>query len=146
MTKPILRKREAGEVWNVLGEKIICKVPSRETFGRFAVVEETSPPKSAVPPHFHKRTDEIVYVLEGKYEFEIDGEPRIAEKGDMIVIPRNTPHGFRNLLTTPGKLLAIITPSGFENFFAEISELGQPAPDEVVEIGRRHDLELVIRN
>jgi quercetin dioxygenase-like cupin family protein len=144
MTKPILRKPEEGEVWNVLGEKIICKVSSKDTFGRFAVVEETSPPKSAVPPHFHNQTDEIVYVLEGRYEFEIDGKTQIAEKGDTLVIPRNTPHGFRNPLTSPSKMLAIITPSGFENFFAEISQLAEPAPDEIVETGKRNDLELVI--
>lgn len=143
MTKPILRKKEEGEVWNVLGETIICKVPGEDTFGRFALVEETSPPKSAVPPHFHRATDEIVYVLEGKYEFVIDGKPQTAEKGDTLVIPRKTPHGFRNLLTTPSVMLAIITPGGFENFFAEISKLPDPAPDEIVEIGTRNDLELV---
>jgi quercetin dioxygenase-like cupin family protein len=142
MTIPILRKKEDGEVWNVLGEKIVCKVRGDETFGRFAVVEETSPPESVVPPHFHKQTDEIIYILEGKYEFSIGGKTQIAEKGEMIVIPRNMPHGFRNLLAEPSKLLAIITPSGFENFFAEISKLKATVPQKIIEIGKRNDLEL----
>jgi quercetin dioxygenase-like cupin family protein len=144
MSKPILLEKEHGEVWNVLGETIICKVRGDETFGRFAVVEETSPPKSAVPPHFHHQTDEIIYVLEGKYEFQIDGRTKTAEKGEMIVIPRGTIHGFRNPLATPGKMLAIITPSGFENFFAEISRLKEPGPAEIVAIGKRNDLELAL--
>lgn len=144
MTKPILRKKKHGEVWNVFGEQIICKVQGAETFGRFAVVEETSPPQSVVPPHFHNETDEIIYVLEGAYELQIDNKITIAKQGEMIFIPRKTPHGFRNLLDTESKMLAIITPSGFENFFAEISKLEQPEIEKVVEIGRHNDLQLVI--
>jgi quercetin dioxygenase-like cupin family protein len=145
MTKPLLRKKTDGEVWNVFGEKIICKVTGAETFGRFSVVEETSSPQSVVPPHFHHETDEIIYVLEGRYEFQIDGKLQIAGKGDMVVIPRRTRHGFRNLLATESKLLAVVTPSGFENFFAEISRLKAPEAAEVVEIGKRNDLELVMQ-
>jgi len=144
MAKPILRTKEQGEVWNVLGEQIICKVRGVETFGRFAVVEEISPAKGVVPPHFHNQTDEIIYVLEGAYELQIDGKIQTAQKGEMVVIPRNTTHGFRNLLTTPSKMLAIITPSGFENFFAEVSNLTEIEAEKIVEIGKRNDLELVI--
>ncbi len=144
MIKPILRNSGQGEVWNVLGEQIVCKVQGIETFGRFTVVEETSPPRSVVPPHFHNQTDEIIYVVEGKYELQIDGKITIAQKGDLIVIPRKTSHGFRNLLDTSSKMLAIITPSGFENFFAEVSKLEQIAMAKIVEIGKRNDLELVM--
>jgi quercetin dioxygenase-like cupin family protein len=144
MAKPILLTNGQGEVWNVLGEQIICKVRGDETFGRFAVVEETTPAKGVIPPHFHNRTDEIIYVLEGEYEVECDGKKSVARAGNMLVIPRGTTHSLKNRLTTPGKMLAIITPSGFENFFAEISKLKQPAPQEIVEIGKRNDLELVM--
>ncbi len=144
MTKPILREKTDGEGWNVFGEKIVCKVTGAETFGRFSVVEETSPPQSVVPPHFHYETDEIIYVLEGRYEFQIDGKLQVVGKGDMVVIPRRTTHGFSNLLGTESKLLAIVTPSGFENFFAEISRLKDPEVAEIVEIGKRNDLEFVM--
>lgn len=144
MTKAILRNGGQGEVWNVLGEKIICKVQGAETFGRFSVVEETSPPESLMPSHFHTQTDKIIYVLEGKYEIQIDGKITIAQKGDVIVIPRHTPHGFRNLLDTSSRMLAIITPSGFENFFAEVSKLKIIDMAKIVEIGKRNDLELVV--
>lgn len=144
MTKPILRTKGQGEVWNVLGEQIICKVSGAETFGRFAVVEETTPAKGVVPRHFHNQTDEIIYVLEGKYEFQIDGKIQTAQKGELVVIPRGTTHGFCNLLITPSKMLAIITPSGFENFFAEVSNLKEIEAEKIVEIGKRNDLELVI--
>ncbi len=132
-----------GEVWNVLGEEIICKVSGSKTFGRFAVVEETSPPDGFVPLHFHKHTDEIVYILEGEYEIELDGAKNAAQKGSVFIIPRGTNHSIRNVSKMPGKMLAIITPSGFEKFFAEVSKLKQPDAKKIAEIGRRNDLELV---
>lgn len=140
MTRPL----EKEQVWDVFGEKIICKVNGEDTFGRFALVEEISAPESVVPPHFHNETDEIIYVLEGKYEIKIDGKIQIAEKGDTIVIPRKTPHSFRNLIDTESKLLAVITPSGFENFFAEVSKLKEFDLVKIVEIGKENDLEFVM--
>ena len=145
MTKPILIENADGEVWSVLGERIVCKVRGAETFGRFAVVEETTPARGVVPPHFHNRTDEIIYVLEGEYEIMLDGATMIARPGNTLVIPRGTTHSLKNRLNDPSRMLAIITPSGFENFFAEISRLpNDPEAQEIIEIGKRNDLELVI--
>ena len=144
MAKPIFLENADGEVWNVLGERIVCKVRGAETFGRFAVVEETTPAKGVVPPHFHNQTDEIIYVLEGEYEIVLDGKTTVARAGNILVIPRGTTHSLKNPLTAASKMLAIITPSGFENFFAEISRLKHaPEAQEIIEIGKRNDLELV---
>ncbi len=144
MAKPIFLENADGEVWNVLGERIVCKVRGAETFGRFAVVEETTPAKGVVPPHFHNQTDEIIYVLEGEYEIVLDGKTTVARAGNILVIPRGTTHSLKNPLTAASKMLAIITPSGFENFFAEISRLEHaPEAQEIIEIGKRNDLELV---
>jgi len=74
----------------------------------------------------------------------IGGEISVAKQGEVIVIPRNTPHGFRNLLDTASTMLAIITPSGFENFFAEMDRLKHADMAKIVEIGKRNDLELVV--
>jgi quercetin dioxygenase-like cupin family protein len=144
MTKSILRTVGQGDVWNVFGETIIRKVSGEDTFGRFTVVEETSPPGSIVPPHFHNQTDEIIYVLEGTYELRIGEKKITAKQGDLVVIPRGTTHSFRNLLDAPSKMLAIITPSGFENFFAEIDKLKTAEMTEIIEIGKQNDLEFVL--
>jgi quercetin dioxygenase-like cupin family protein len=144
MTKADLRTIGQGDVWNVFGETIIRKVSGEETFGRFSVVEETSLPGSVVPPHLHHQTDEIIYVLEGAYEFQIAEEKIMAKQGDLLVIPRGTIHSFGNSLDAPSKLLAIITPSGFENFFAGIDKLKEPEMAEIIELGRQNDLELAL--
>ena len=134
------------EVWNVFGERIVCRVRGEESFGRFALVEETSPAGGSVPPHRHRATDEIIYVLEGVYEIAAGAEKLTVEAGDTFAIPRGTTHSLRNLSAGPGRFLAIVTPSGFERFFAEISRL---APHELNDAARiaavaaRHDIELV---
>jgi len=136
-----------NEIWDVFGEKIICKIKAEETEGRFTVVEETSPAGGIVPPHLHNETDEAVYVVEGRYEFTCGGEVFIASAGDTLFIPRRTPHGFRNIGDGEARLLAVITPAGFEQFFAEIDRLPKNEPpdmEKVAGIGKRLDLELVM--
>ena len=134
-----------NEVWDVFGERIVCRVRGAESFGRFALVEETSPADGFVPPHRHRATDEIVYVLEGAYEITAGAEKLTIRAGDVVSIPRGTTHSLRNISDGPGRFLAIITPSGFERFFAEISRLG---PDElkdaaqIAAVAARHDIEL----
>src|SRR5882757_8426673 len=96
MKDSILRTPEQSEEWNVFGELIRQKVSGDETYGRFSVVEESSPAGSVVPPHFHRQTDEIIYVLSGAYEFQIGEQTVLAKTGDVVFIPRATVHGFRN--------------------------------------------------
>lgn len=146
MKKTAMSKNANDEIWDVFGEKIICKIKADETQGKFSIVEETSPVGSIVPPHFHNETDETIYVIEGKYEFTCGGEIIIGAKGDTLFIPRKTPHGFRNISDKPSKLLAVISPSGFEKFFEEINKLPKTQPpdmNEIIELGKKNDLELI---
>jgi quercetin dioxygenase-like cupin family protein len=136
-----------SEVWDVFGERIICKVKAEETSGKFSIVEETSPVGGVVPPHFHNETDEAIYVIEGEYEFTRGEETIIGSKGDTLFIPRKTTHSFRNLGDKPGKLLAVISPSGFEGFFEEINKLPKTQPPDmtkIIELGKNNDLQLIV--
>lgn len=129
------------EVWDVMGEKIVCKIHGKETFGRFAVVEETSPPLNVMFSYRHRHTEKIYYVLEGKYEAFIGDEKIVINQGDTVPVPRETSHHFRNLLSTPSKLLIFITPGGFENFFDETSKLGIISTNDIVRIGEKYDFD-----
>ncbi len=46
--------------------------------------------------HQHEH-EQISYILEGKFEFTIDGKKEIVKKGDSIYIKSNTPHGVLSL-------------------------------------------------
>ena len=44
-------------------------------------------------PHFHKRSTELYYVLEGEGLVTLDGEPHEVKKGSLIHIPPGVVHG-----------------------------------------------------
>jgi mannose-6-phosphate isomerase-like protein (cupin superfamily) len=47
-------------------------------------------------PHYHKRTDEFMYVVEGKGFIKINDQRRRIYPGDYISISKETEHGFSN--------------------------------------------------
>ena len=65
----------------VLGEKTMTN------FVRFA-------PHTEAPLHVHEE-EQIVVVLEGEFEFELDGDIRMMRPGDVAVVPSWVPHGAR---------------------------------------------------
>src|SRR5919199_5872660 len=48
-------------------------------------------PRTEAPVHVHEE-EQIVIVLEGELEFEIDGETRVMRPGDVALIPPWVPH------------------------------------------------------
>jgi quercetin dioxygenase-like cupin family protein len=51
------------------------------------------------PLHVHVE-EQIVIVLDGEFEFEIDGETRTMRQGDVAVVPPWVPHGAHTHDTT----------------------------------------------
>jgi quercetin dioxygenase-like cupin family protein len=59
--------------------------------------------------HTHDDVEYHVWVpLEGSFQITIGSEPAVAAKaGQAIFMKRGTPHGFRNIGTTPGAVMEI---------------------------------------
>lgn len=55
-------------------------------------------PHTEAPVHVHEE-EQIVIVLDGEFEFSIDGDVRTMRPGDVAVIPPWVPHGARTLDT-----------------------------------------------
>jgi quercetin dioxygenase-like cupin family protein len=54
-------------------------------------------PEAPLVRHWHPG-EEIIYVLEGSLEYQIDGqEPRTYEAGEALVVPPETVHAVRNV-------------------------------------------------
>ncbi|WP_431123165.1 cupin domain-containing protein [Flagellimonas flava] len=64
--------------------------------------------KGAVVPEHHHVHEQIMHVLEGEFEFTLDGKTQTYLPGDVVVIPSNTPHGGKAL--TPCKLMDVFSP------------------------------------
>ena len=77
-------------------------VPGREV----VQVRVEFAPGAAFGKHTHPG-EEIVYVLEGSLEYEVEGKPPITLKaGDVLFIPARTIHAARNLGSSVGSELA----------------------------------------
>ena len=51
-------------------------------------------PHTEAPVHWHEE-EQISIVIDGEFEFEVNGEKRLMKRGDAVVIPPNVPHGAR---------------------------------------------------
>ena len=96
----------------------------------FSLVEHPIAPRTlAAPMHVHQHEDEYSYVLEGEVGVQIDDEVLYAKPGDFVFKPRGIWHAFWNRGDEPARLLEIISPAGFERYFAELAPLLTPEPD-----------------
>jgi mannose-6-phosphate isomerase-like protein (cupin superfamily) len=97
----------------------------------FSLVEHPIAPRTlAAPMHVHEHEDEYSYVLEGEVGVQVGDEVRYATVGDLVFKPRGVWHAFWNRSDQPARLLEIISPGGFERYFADIAPLGPPARPE----------------
>ena len=103
-----------GSKLNILGIPMLIRIHGRDTGGTLSVVESHDLPGGGPPPHIHHREDETFQILEGDYEFMVGGKTILAKPGTTLFAPRGVPHTYRYLGQTPGRLMCVITPSGFE--------------------------------
>jgi quercetin dioxygenase-like cupin family protein len=100
-------------------------IEGNESGGGFSLVEHPMSARAlAAPLHRHTREDEYSYVLEGRVGALLGDEVVIGGPGDLIFKPRHQWHTFWNAGDEPARLLEIISPAGFEQYFAELVELG----------------------
>ena len=113
---------------------------------RFSLVEHPMSARAlAAPLHRHAREDEYSYIVEGRVGALLGEEVLIGGPGDLIFKPRNQWHTFWNAGDEPARLLEIISPAGFERFFAELVDLGGVAhadPQTLADLCARYELEM----
>lgn len=143
---PLLVPAGGGKAVNILGIPMLIRIHGRDTNGVVSAVESHDVPGGGPPPHIHHREDETFQILEGDYEFTVAGKSHVAGPGTTIFAPRGIPHTYRYLGTTPGRLLCVITPSGFEGFFEEIGAMTPQQQQDiprVMEIAKKYGLEIL---
>lgn len=143
---PIQVPHNGGTAINVLGIPMLIRLHGRDTGGVISVVESHDVPGGGPPLHIHHREDEAFQILEGDYEWTVGGKTFVARKGTTIFAPRGVAHTYRYLGQTPGRLMCIITPSGFEGFFETIGALSPEQQQDiprVMEIAKTFGLEIL---
>src|SRR3954465_15194379 len=113
---------------------------------RFALVEHPMSPRAlAAPLHRHSREDEYSFVIEGQVGALLGDEVLVGRPGSLIFKPRNQWHTFWNAGDVPARILEIISPAGFEEFFRELNDLGggpKAEPEALAELNEGYGLEM----
>ena len=125
------------------GVGVQFKIDGRDTGGLVSIVEHPFEVGALVPPHVHTREDEISYVLEGEIGFRSEDQEVVLAAGGYIIKPHGEVHAMWNAGRTPARMIEVITPAGFEDFFrdfADITDTRRPSMDEIAELGDRYGL------
>lgn len=116
---------------------------AEESGGAMSITDSVSPPGSGPPRHVHHREDEAFFIISGACEFWLAGARCRKAAGETIFIPRGTEHTFKVVSAEACRHLVILTPAGFERFFAEMAAGQYRIPDDmeaINEIAARHHL------
>jgi quercetin dioxygenase-like cupin family protein len=97
------------------------RLTAHET-GSISIVEHTFAPGTLVPPHRHTQEDEISYVVEGEIGFRSDDREVSLRAGGYIVKPRGEMHAMWNASPAQARMIEIISPAGFEQYFVDMAE------------------------
>src|SRR2546422_4520853 len=107
-----------GKLVSIGGVGVKFKISGDETNRAFSIVEHHVQPRTLVPPHLHRDTDEYSYVVEGQFGARIGDEILLAGSGEYILKPRGIPHTFWNPTDEVARFVEIISPAGVVKILA----------------------------
>ena len=120
------------------------KVSQKDTNGDLTVFEYTGNQKGGPPMHIHPHQDEIFFIVQGEYLFQVGGDMHNLKAGDTIFLPRTVPHAFAQL-TDNGKMFFFFQPSGkMEDYFRALGSLtSPPTPEQGAKIFADHEMKVI---
>jgi quercetin dioxygenase-like cupin family protein len=123
------------------GVGVIFKIDGRDSGGGLSIVEHPFDVGALVPPHIHELEDEFSIVVEGEIGFRSEDQEVVLGPGGYIIKPRGEIHAMWNAGKRPARMIEVISPAGFENFFrefADVTDVRVPGFDEVAELAARY--------
>ncbi len=87
-----------------------------------------------------------LYVIDGQFKIWRGDEVLDVGRGGIAFLPRGVPHTYQNIGASPGRLLTVITPGGFEGFFRDVSTRRLSVPEhlkEITETAEKYGLAIV---
>jgi quercetin dioxygenase-like cupin family protein len=131
MTKGLVVPAGGGQhLTESSGQVVSMKLFGRETGQSVTLFEQAVPAGSKNSwLHLHRDSDEIAWVLEGEFTFQIGDEAITGGPGTCAFMPRNVPHAWKNSGTVPGRVVFLYTPARAGQFVEEMVE--QPGEGEL---------------
>ena len=125
------------------------KTTANQGWNAYTVCEAIEPPESGAGYHRHATYDETFIICEGRYDFRLDGKLLKLSPGDVVFVPRGTPHGFVSTGPEVGRQIIISSPGGiFDAMIAEVTMLDtgsptRPASSEAHDVATKYGLEFL---
>lgn len=145
VTRSLIRPDE-GEQVRLMALGVRFLIDGESTGGRFSLVEHPLPPRRlGAPMHTHTNEDEYSFILQGRVGVQLGDEVVEAGVGDLVLKPRGVPHTFWNAGDDEARLLELISPAGFENYFRELAPLlaaGDLSDPRIAAVRARYGLEV----
>jgi quercetin dioxygenase-like cupin family protein len=104
-------------------DRITIKTPVEATDGRLTLAEDRLKPGFLLARHYHRKTMEVFFVLDGTVVFTFDDETSAATPGTVVNIPPGVWHEVT--CEAGGRLLTIFTPGGFDHYLAALAALDE---------------------
>jgi quercetin dioxygenase-like cupin family protein len=121
------------------GSQFTIKVLSSESNGKYTVLDVIHAANIGPAEHQHPAGPETFCIVEGNYEFFLNGVPIKAKAGDVICVPTGASHRF---VTGPnGGHVIVISPPNLEFYFWEVSKLlakGDVSFEQESEIAKKY--------
>ncbi len=121
------------------------KVSGSDTDGGMAIFEQTSlSPGRGTPLHIHHNQDEVFYVVDGSYYFQVGEDKYHLSTGDTIFMPKKVPHAWTQVSQT-GKMVVTFQPAGkMESFFVTMAAIDHtPTREEIAKVFADNEMEVV---
>ncbi len=121
------------------------KVSGKDTDGALAIFEQTGiSPGKGTPLHVHPYQDEIFYVLQGEYLFQVGTNKFHLKTGDSIFLPRKVPHAWTQV-SNKARVTVTLQPAGkLEEFFLTMAALEtEPSKELIASIFAANEMQVV---
>jgi len=111
-----------GRTYKLGRMTITFKTSAEDNAGAYTLCEAIEPPDSGAGLHRHPTYDETFIICEGHYEFHVGTRTLKLGPGNMVFVPKGTPHSFKSVGPEIGRQLIISSPGGiFDAFVAEVA-------------------------
>jgi mannose-6-phosphate isomerase-like protein (cupin superfamily) len=104
---PAFTTKDGSEIRELLAHRNSC-------IRQQSLAEARVAPGATTTPHYHPRTEEIYYILEGEGQVRLGDETQAVGPGDAIAIPPGQVHSITNTGSSPLKFLCCCAP-GYEH-------------------------------
>jgi mannose-6-phosphate isomerase-like protein (cupin superfamily) len=119
------------DTYHLLGIILRFLQRNKDGAGSYGLVEALVAPGAGPPLNRHPGDDEGFYILDGRFEFRIGEKSFEVGSGAFVPIPNGEVHTFKNIGSTPARMLILNVPGmDHDRFF---SRAGEPMPTGTIE-------------